>query len=235
MTTTTTTKRKGPLPRFAFRQRVYRETGDLKLRAKIVLTVLVDRTNDETLQCWPKVETIAADAHLTYRTALRGLEELVDAGIVLKRPGRGGPHRREANTYTLNLAWQAPGHVTPVSPDQTPGPLSPVSVDPASVHCHRRHSPLSPVTLSDAIIVLNNGATPCPATAISGESYKNTTMNHTKEEEEASAGGGAAGAPSPERIAELKRERLKMLVAEGYKRPSWASEAEWSVAGGAAS
>jgi hypothetical protein len=85
---------------------------DLSDRAKVIYGVLRDRC-DQDGYCWPKVVTIGRDIGRTERTARRGVEELVRAGVLERRPTwqtpdspqlfdtPGDGRERTANRYRL--------------------------------------------------------------------------------------------------------------------------------------
>ena len=56
----------------------------LPSRAVNVYRYLRDRTNDEG-QCYPSMDRIASDLHISERTVNRAIKELVEAGFIEKK------------------------------------------------------------------------------------------------------------------------------------------------------
>ena len=71
--------------------------ADLSHRAKVVYMYLKDRA-DKDGQCWPGINTIAAELRLSRSTVKRALDDLAKAGLVEKTP-----RWRENGSYTSNL------------------------------------------------------------------------------------------------------------------------------------
>ena len=80
-------------------ERVYADER-LSHRARTVYMYLHDRAGAEG-KCWPGVKRIAADLHLSRRTAQRALSDLERTGYI-KRDGRYRENgSRTSNLYTV--------------------------------------------------------------------------------------------------------------------------------------
>lgn len=75
---------------------------DLSGNAVLVLLALMARVNQEGV-CWPSHRTIAADAHVSERTARRCLDELRDAGLVSWTGQSDGSGGQGSNLYRLHV------------------------------------------------------------------------------------------------------------------------------------
>src|SRR5437870_2067501 len=64
---------------------------------KIVLFVLANRASKDRLECWPSLETIAAEASLGKSTVARALSDLERRGLIHRQKGGGV----QTTTYTL--------------------------------------------------------------------------------------------------------------------------------------
>lgn len=72
----------------------------LPSRAKAVYMYLYDRA-DKTKSCWPGINTIAAELHLSRTTVKRALADLMQRGY-LKKEARFRPNgSHTSNLYTL--------------------------------------------------------------------------------------------------------------------------------------
>lgn len=71
--------------------------SELNHRAKSVYMYLKDRADAEG-RCWPAINTIASDLHLSRSTVKRALSDLQQAGLLCK-----DPRWRENGSYTSNL------------------------------------------------------------------------------------------------------------------------------------
>ena len=71
--------------------------SDLSHRARAVYMYLKDRADQEG-KCWPEIQTISAELHLSRSTVKRALDELCKADLIAK------DHRwRENGSLTSNL------------------------------------------------------------------------------------------------------------------------------------
>lgn len=77
---------------------IYSTTRDeLPHRARTVYMYLKDRAGEKS-NCWPAINTIAADLELSRSTVKRALNDLVKAGLIEKEP-----RYRENGSYTSSL------------------------------------------------------------------------------------------------------------------------------------
>ena len=79
----------------SFYSAIYQE--DLSARAKLVYMYLKDRS-DKDSRCWPAIRTIAKELGLSRSTVKRALDDLCQAGLLVKEP-----RRRENGGCTSNL------------------------------------------------------------------------------------------------------------------------------------
>ena len=79
--------------------------SDLKPRARLVLNCLALHSNKEG-QCFPSIKTIAKECGYSVNTVKRALDDLVEAGFVIKE-ARFDTERKHggqtSNLYTLNI------------------------------------------------------------------------------------------------------------------------------------
>lgn len=79
--------------------------SDLKPRARLVLNCLALHSNKEG-QCFPSIKTIAKECGYSVNTVKRALDDLVEAGFVVKE-ARFDTERKHggqtSNLYTLNI------------------------------------------------------------------------------------------------------------------------------------
>lgn len=79
--------------------------SDLKPRARLVLNCLALHSNKEG-QCFPSIKTIAKECGYSINTVKRALDDLVEAGFVVKE-ARFDTERKHggqtSNLYTLNI------------------------------------------------------------------------------------------------------------------------------------
>lgn len=86
--------------RWSWLQKKVFQTGDLSSSARLVACALASFVNDETLGCFPKVETLAKSTGLGERTVRNALNELAKANLVVKQRHAAGWFRTR-NTYQL--------------------------------------------------------------------------------------------------------------------------------------
>jgi hypothetical protein len=89
---------------------------DLPGPAKGVLWVIAIRADNVTGECWPSLDTVAADAGISRSCAKARIRELVAAGYLSKRKRvREGSLEADSNLYTLQVGRLAPhlGHDAP--------------------------------------------------------------------------------------------------------------------------
>lgn len=79
----------------AYFQTIYQ--SELNHRARAVYMYLSDRS-DAQGQCWPAIQTIAAELRLSRSTVKRALDDLCRVGLIVK-----APRWRENGSYTSNL------------------------------------------------------------------------------------------------------------------------------------
>ena len=70
-------------------------------RAKTVYIYLRDRA-DASGVCWPGIKTIAGELGLSTRTVQRALDDLEDAGLIVKKQRRRKNGSLTSNLYRLN-------------------------------------------------------------------------------------------------------------------------------------
>jgi len=75
---------------------IYADT-ELPSRARAVYMYLRDRADSEG-KCWPGIKTIAGELGLSTRTVQRALDDLEDAGLIVKKQ-----RRRKNGSLTSNL------------------------------------------------------------------------------------------------------------------------------------
>ncbi len=79
--------------------------SDLKARAINVLSYLCDRSDNNTLTCFPSLKTISKCLHIGVTTVKRALADLIDAGFVKKDPRFSARKNgaQTSNLYTLAI------------------------------------------------------------------------------------------------------------------------------------
>ena len=107
------------MAKFEYMERAF--SSELRPRARLVLQVLVLHCNKEG-ECFPSIKTIAAKCGYGISTVKRALDELVEAGYIIKQARfderkNGG---QTSNLYTHSSA-----------PDSTPGEQSALFLFPA--------------------------------------------------------------------------------------------------------
>ena len=108
------------MAKFEYMERAF--SSELRPRARLVLQVLVLHCNKEG-ECFPSIKTIAAKCGYGISTVKRALDELVEAGYIIKQARfderkNGG---QTSNLYTLCV--EAP---QPPVPEQPTKPKSPM-------------------------------------------------------------------------------------------------------------
>lgn len=110
------------MAKFEYMERAF--SSDLRPRARLVLQVLVLHCNKEG-ECFPSIKTIAAKCGYGVSTVKRALDELVEAGYIIKEARfderkNGG---QTSNLYTLCPDLPCPDEPEP-PPDSTLGEQS---------------------------------------------------------------------------------------------------------------
>ena len=130
------------MAKFEYMERAF--SSELRPRARLVLQVLVLHCNKEG-ECFPSIKTIAAKCGYGISTVKRALDELVEAGYIIKQARfderkNGG---QTSNLYTLCAeAPQPPVPEQPTEnalssmPDSTPGEQSALFLFPAYSFSH---------------------------------------------------------------------------------------------------
>ena len=100
---------------------IYADT-ELPSRARAVYMYLRDRSDAEG-KCWPGIKTIASDMKLSRSTVKRALDELVEAGYIIKQARfderkNGG---QTSNLYTL--CTEIPQRPAPEQPTEPEPPM----------------------------------------------------------------------------------------------------------------
>lgn len=75
-------------------------TEELPHRAKAVYMYLKDRSN-RSGECWPGINTIAADLGLSRSTAKRALHDLIKGGLIVKEPRWRKNGSKSSNLYVI--------------------------------------------------------------------------------------------------------------------------------------
>ena len=75
--------------------------SDLSHRAKSVYMYLKDRADSEG-RCWPAIKTIAKELNLSSSTVKRALDELCQAGLLIKESRWRENGGRTSNLYRLS-------------------------------------------------------------------------------------------------------------------------------------
>lgn len=75
--------------------------------ARLVLLALTMRANSKSLECWPSMSRLAADANTSINTVKKGLRELSAAGLldIIPRPSTDGG-REKSHLYRLRVGDQ---------------------------------------------------------------------------------------------------------------------------------
>lgn len=107
------------MAKFEYMERAF--SSELRPRARLVLQVLVLHCNKEG-ECFPSIKTIAAKCGYGLSTVKRALDELVEAGYIIKQARfderkNGG---QTSNLYTL--CAKAPQPPTPEQPTEPKAP-----------------------------------------------------------------------------------------------------------------
>ena len=108
------------MAKFEYMERAF--SSELRPRARLVLQVLVLHCNKEG-ECFPSIKTIAAKCGYGISTVKRALDELVEAGYIIKQARfderkNGG---QTSNLYTL--CSEAPQPSTPEQPTESEPPM----------------------------------------------------------------------------------------------------------------
>lgn len=120
------------MAKFEYMERAF--SSELRPRARLVLQVLVLHCNKEG-ECFPSIKTIAAKCGYGISTVKRALDELVEAGYIVKQARfderkNGG---QTSNLYTL--CAEIPQPPAPEQPAEPPLPASDEEVENAeNVH-----------------------------------------------------------------------------------------------------
>lgn len=116
------------MAKFEYMERAF--SSELRPRARLVLQVLVLHCNKEG-ECFPSIKTIAAKCGYGISTVKRALDELVEAGYIIKQARfderkNGG---QTSNLYTL--CSEAPQPSTPEQPTESEPPMPDEEVEKA--------------------------------------------------------------------------------------------------------
>ena len=114
------------MAKFEYMERAF--SSGLRPRARLVLQVLVLHCNKEG-ECFPSIRTIAAKCGYGISTVKRALDELVEAGYIIKQARfderkNGG---QTSNLYTL--CAEAPQPPAPEQPTEPEPPMSDEEAD----------------------------------------------------------------------------------------------------------
>lgn len=99
--------------RWSWLQKKVFQAGDLSSTARLVACALVSFVNDETLGCFPKVETLANSTGLGERSVRNALNELAKANLIVK-------HRHAAGWFRTRNTYQLVGITTRSAPAASP-------------------------------------------------------------------------------------------------------------------
>lgn len=127
--------------RWSWLQKKVFQTGDLSSTARLVACALVSFVNDETLGCFPKVETLAKSTGLGERSVRNALNELAKANLVIKQRHAAGWFRTR-NTYQLvGITTRSAPAASPIKP--APKPAARAASAPAADSASIRNTDLS--------------------------------------------------------------------------------------------
>ena len=87
---------------------------------KLILMALSDAADDDGV-CWPSVTTIAKKCNVSTRTVRRGLQSLVENGLLVSEPRYRNDGSNSSNRYRLQLGGGDKLSPTPDSGDRPPG------------------------------------------------------------------------------------------------------------------
>jgi len=151
---------------------------DLSGRAKIVLFALSERSN-ENLTCFPSIARIEKDCALSRRTVVRALKELVDAGLIKRRPRRTRSGDRDSTVYTLLIPEGGRAAADPTSDTGLPE-VGPQNAPTGRIHGYPENPPNinPPIELVPAVSlrsVAGEGVSP-PAGEWNGKNNSPTKM-----------------------------------------------------------
>ena len=94
---------------FKYTHRVYNDVHDTRPSEQQVLALLAHFADDKTGQCFPSIETLARQSHLSHSTVMRCLDSLKKKGYLKWIPGgRKKRGRVLSNLYKLTLPKPAP-------------------------------------------------------------------------------------------------------------------------------
>lgn len=151
------------MAKFEYMERVF--SSELRPRARLVLQVLVLHCNKEG-ECFPSIKTIAAKCGYGVSTVKRALDELVEAGYIVKQARfderkNGG---QTSNLYTL--CTEAPDSPIPEPPTE---PAQPIQAEKAG-ETGDLLSPVPDATLGDqsAFCLFPSGSFPGKPEIITG-------------------------------------------------------------------
>lgn len=78
---------------------IYRES--LTLKAQAVFIYLADRSNKKNI-CWPGLKRIATDCRVSVSTVQRAIKELLQIGLLIKKPNYRENGSQTSNIYIVN-------------------------------------------------------------------------------------------------------------------------------------
>ena len=114
------------MAKFEYMERAF--SSELRPRARLVLQVLVLHCNKEG-ECFPSIKTIAAKCGYGISTVKRALDELVEAGYIVKQ-ARFDERKNAGQTSNLyTLCAEAPQPPAPEQPTEPEPPMSDEEAD----------------------------------------------------------------------------------------------------------
>lgn len=87
---------------------------------KLILMALSDAADDDGV-CWPSVTTLAKKCNVSTRTVRRGLQSLIESGLLDSEPRYRNDGSNSSNRYRLQLGGGDKLSPTPDSSDRPPG------------------------------------------------------------------------------------------------------------------
>jgi len=75
----------------------------LTWKGKLVYSMLTTYKNRDDNKCFPSFNRLVKDLHVSKNTAIRGIKELLDAGIITREAGKNN-----SNIYTISSAGGEP-------------------------------------------------------------------------------------------------------------------------------
>ena len=105
--------------KFEYMERAF--SSELRPRARLVLQVLVLHCNKEG-ECFPSIKTIAAKCGYGLSTVKRALDELVEAGYIIKQARFDERKNGDQTSNLYTLCAKAPQPPTPEQPTEPKAP-----------------------------------------------------------------------------------------------------------------